>query len=65
MIKGLFWMAVGAAGALQADKWLEKRKAQYSPNALTGRLLDTVNARLEAGRGRARGVGRSGEAGTL
>ena len=64
MIKGLFWMAVGAAGALQADKWLEKRKAQYSPNALTGRLLDTLNARLEGGRG-TRGVGRSGEAGTL
>lgn len=56
MIKGLFWIAVGAAGALQADKWLEKRKAQFSPNAVTGRLLDTANSRLEQSRARSLGV---------
>jgi DNA transposition AAA+ family ATPase len=56
MIKGLFWIAVGAAGALEAQKWLEKRKAQLSPNALTGRLLETANARLEQGRARSAAV---------
>lgn len=52
MVKSLFWAAVGAGAILQADRWLQKRKAQFSPNALTGRLLDTVNNRLEQSRTR-------------
>jgi hypothetical protein len=61
MIKGLFWMAVGAAGALEADKWLQRRKAQLRPSVLTGRLLDTANTRLEQSRARAAAVpGRGG-----
>lgn len=56
MIKGLFWVAVGAAGALQADKWLQQRKAQFRPNALTGRLLESINTRLEQSRARSAAV---------
>ena len=48
MLKPLFWIAVGAAGALQADKWLNERKARFTPHAMTGALLDKVNERLEA-----------------
>jgi len=51
MIKSVLWVAVGAAAALEADKWLEKRKARYSPSALTGTLLDKVNSKLEEKRG--------------
>jgi hypothetical protein len=47
MIKSLLWVAVGAAAALELDKWLEKRKEKYRPSALTGTLLDKVNAKLE------------------
>ena len=51
MIRRLFWIALGAAAALQLDRWLEARKARFTPNALTGSLLDKVNQRLEAKRG--------------
>ena len=50
MLKPLFWVALGAAGALQADRWLEKRKARFSPHAITGTMLDKVNSRLEKNR---------------
>ena len=50
MLKPLFWVAVGAAGALQADRWLEKRKARFTPHAITGTMLDKVNDRLEKNR---------------
>ena len=47
MIKSFLWVAVGAAAALEADKWMEKRKAKYSPSAITGTLLDKLNSKLE------------------
>jgi hypothetical protein len=47
MIKSLLWMAVGAAAALEFDKWLEKRKEKYRPSAITGTLLDKLNSKLE------------------
>ena len=50
MLKPLFWVAVGAAGALQADRWLEKRKARFTPHAITGSMLDKENSRLEKNR---------------
>jgi hypothetical protein len=56
MLKPLFWVAVGAAGALQADRWLEKRKARFSPHALTGSMLDKVNSRLEKNRSQEHGA---------
>lgn len=59
MIKRLFWVCVGAAGALQADRWLTQRRSRFTPNALTGSLLDKINERLEAKRTRASGPGRS------
>lgn len=49
MLKSIFWAAVGAGAVLGADKWFQARKQKYSPSALTGRLLDTVNTRLEHG----------------
>jgi hypothetical protein len=55
MLKPLFWVAVGAAGALQADRWLEKRKARFSPHAITGTMLDKVNSRLEKNRSQEHG----------
>ena len=51
MIKGLFWVVVGAAGALQADRWLERKRAKFSPSAVTGTVLDKINQRLETSRG--------------
>ncbi len=52
MIKSVFWVAVGAAGALQVDRWIEARKARLTPRAMTGSILDKVNSRLEANRTR-------------
>ncbi len=50
MIKSLFWTVVGAAGALQADRWLSKRKDKLGSSSVTGRLLDATNRKLEANR---------------
>lgn len=50
MLKRLFWIAVGAVLALQADRFLREQRARFTPNALTGALLDKINERLEAGR---------------
>lgn len=47
MIKSLFWVALGAAGVLQLDRWMERKRSRLTPNALTGTLLDKVNERLE------------------
>ena len=63
MIKGLLFTALGAAGALQVDRWLSARKARFSPKAMTGALLDRANERLEAKRFRAEGSSRSGAPG--
>ena len=50
LIKKAFWVAVGAVGALQVDRWLSERRARFTPHAMTGALLDKVNQRLEAKR---------------
>ena len=55
MIKRLFWVVVGAAGALQADKWLQQQKDRFRPSALTGTLLDATNRRMEKRRARSAG----------
>ncbi|HVM36758.1 MAG TPA: hypothetical protein VM784_15640 [Actinomycetota bacterium] len=47
MLKRLFWIAAGAAAALQIDRWWRAQRSRFSPNALTGSLLDAVNKRLE------------------
>jgi hypothetical protein len=52
MIKRLLAVTLGAAAMLQIDKWWGARKARFTPNALTGSLLDKVNERLEGGRRR-------------
>jgi hypothetical protein len=52
MIKRLLAVLLGAAVILQIDKWWGERKARFTPNALTGSLLDKVNERLEEGRRR-------------
>ena len=51
MIASLFWVAVGAVGALEADKLLDKARVRLSPSAVTSTLLDKVNAKLEAKQG--------------
>ncbi len=55
MIKRLLWVVVGAAGALQADKWLQQQKERFRPSALTGTLLDATNRRMEKRRARSAG----------
>ena len=50
MIKRLLLVALGAAGALQLDRWLEQKRAKFSPSAVTGSMLDKINQRLEAKR---------------
>ena len=47
MIKSVLWVAVGAAGALQVDRWLQQRRASFTPKAVTGKMLDKLNDRLE------------------
>ena len=47
IIKSLFWVAVGAAGALESERLMSRVKTRYSPSAVTGGLLDKVNAKLE------------------
>lgn len=47
MIKRLFWIAVGAAIALQFDRWWQARREHFTPNALTGTFLDSLNRKLE------------------
>lgn len=47
MLKRLFWIALGAAIALQCDRWWQARRDRFTPNALTGTFLDSVNRKLE------------------
>ena len=50
MIKRLLSILIGAALALELQRWWDSRRARYTPNALAGSFLDMVNARLEAKR---------------
>jgi hypothetical protein len=47
LLRKLFWVAVGALGALEIDRWLTRQRARWSPNALTTTLLNKVNESLE------------------
>ena len=47
IIKSLFWVAVGAAGALESERLLAKVGRRFSPSAVTGGFLDKVNSSLE------------------
>jgi hypothetical protein len=53
MLRRLFWIGVGAAGALQAERWMQRQRDRFRPNAITGTLLDKVNSKLEASNARA------------
>jgi hypothetical protein len=53
MLRRLFWIVLGAVGALQMDRWLRQKRAQFTPNAITGTVLDKINQRLEDNRARA------------
>ena len=52
MLRRLFWIVLGAMGALQADRWLRQKRSQLTPNAITGTMLDKINQRLEDNRAR-------------
>lgn len=47
MIKALFWVALGAAGALQGERLLGGLKERFSARAVTDGFLDGINRRLE------------------
>lgn len=51
-VRKLLLVVLGAVIVLQFDRWLESKRAQLTPNALTGKLLDSVNDRLERRRSR-------------
>ncbi len=51
MIGSLFWLAVGAAGALEADRMLDKVRDRIRPSNVTSKMLDKVNAKLEQKQG--------------
>ena len=55
-VKKLFWVAVGAVGALEADKFVQRQRERFRPSALTGSLLDRTNRALEKRRGRQPGA---------
>jgi hypothetical protein len=40
LVRKFFWIAVGIAGALAADDWLNRQKVRFSPHAMTGSLLN-------------------------
>ena len=63
MIKAIFWGLVGVALALEIDRFIEERKDRYTPHAVTGRLFDTLNRRLEQSRARNAAAPRRGGAG--
>jgi hypothetical protein len=48
MIKRLLSVALGAALALELNRWWERRRDRLRPSALTGSMLDKVNERLES-----------------
>jgi hypothetical protein len=50
MIKGLFWVVVGAIAALQSEKLFSALRARFTPRAVTDGFLDRLNSRLEARR---------------
>lgn len=52
LIKTVFWVAVGAAGALESERLATKLRARFSPRAVTDGFLDKVNTRLETQRAR-------------
>jgi hypothetical protein len=47
LLRKFFWVAVGAAGALELDRLVGRQRAKWSPAALTTALLDKINASLE------------------
>jgi hypothetical protein len=51
MIGSLFWVAVGAAGALEADRMLDKVRDRIRPSNVTAKVLDKVNSKLEQKQG--------------
>lgn len=52
MLKRILLVLLGAAAALEAERWLERAKTRYRPSVVTGTLLDRVNERLEEKRGK-------------
>ena len=50
MIKSVLFVGLGAVGALQADRWLQKTRTRISARAVTDALIDKVNRRLEENR---------------
>jgi hypothetical protein len=48
MIKAFFWVALGAAGALQGEKLLGGLREKFTPRAVTDGFLDRLNRRLES-----------------
>ena len=48
MIRSIFWVAVGAVGALEADRMLDKVRDRLRPSNVTSTVLDKVNAKLES-----------------
>ncbi|HVF52650.1 MAG TPA: hypothetical protein VNC78_03480 [Actinomycetota bacterium] len=47
MIKRLLLIALGAAAALEADRWWGRQRQRFTPNAVTGAFLDKLNRSLE------------------
>ena len=52
ILKKLLLVAIGAVGALEADKFLQRQKERFRPSALTSSLLDRTNRALEKRRSR-------------
>jgi hypothetical protein len=50
MIKSLFFVAVGAIGALEAEKRLGAVRDRLRPRAVTDAVFDKMNQRLEQSR---------------
>jgi hypothetical protein len=50
MIKRLLSVILGAALALEFQRWWERRRERLRVGALTGSLLDKLNAQLESRR---------------
>ena len=47
LVKLAFWVSVGAALALESEKWMNKLKVRLAPSSMTGSVLDRLNRKLE------------------
>ena len=52
-VKKALFVALGAIGAIELDRWWGRQRERLRPNAIAGAALDRINVKLEEQRHRA------------